>query len=409
MMLRTSRSKGAGGPRRGLPDDISPEFHLLRAQGEATSDDVEPHHPAAGIRIAVVGCGYWGSKHVRVLYSTPGVAHIALVDLNVCLARALQSSFPASSICETLEQALPLVDAVVIATPPRSHASLTLKAIRAGKHALVEKPLTTSLGDALCIAEEAERVGTVCMVGHTFQFNPAVRELRRRMHAGEFGQIYYIHSARLNLGLYRPDVNVVWDLAPHDISILNFLLDAEPKAVDAWGASLAFAGVEDMAYLRLEYDDPKVTGYAHLSWLDPRKTRTLTVVGSKKMAVYDDLAEEPLRIFDRGLHEPGSLGPSHERPPSYRYGDIVAPHIHPGEPLALQDRHFIDCIRHGLVPEACSEKALSIVAVLEALDRAMRHRSPVPVTSELAHRMRQSAPPSGSCPLPHTLDTELRR
>ena len=165
----------------------------------------------------------------------------------------------------------------------------------------------------------------------------------------KFGQIYYIHSARLNLGLYRPDVNVVWDLAPHDISILNFLLDATPTAVDAWGASLAFGGVEDVAYIRLEYEALKVTGHAHLSWLDPRKTRTVTVVGSEKMAVYDDLAAEPLRIFDRGVSSAEGFAPSHERPALYRYGDIVAPHIRSDEPLALQDRHFTDCILTGTV------------------------------------------------------------
>jgi predicted dehydrogenase len=229
------------------------------------------------------------------------------------------------------------------------------------------------------LVEQARRSGVVLMVGHTFQFNPALRELRRRLRAGELGRIYYIHSARLNLGLYRPDVNVVWDLAPHDISILNFLLDATPAAVDAWGASLAFGGVEDVAYIRLEYEQPKVTGCAHLSWLDPRKTRTVTVVGSEKMAVYDDLAEEPLRIFDRGVWCAEGCAPSHERPPLYRYGDIVAPHIRPDEPLAVQDRHFVDSIRHNTPPETSGEQALGIVATLEAIDRSIRQRRSVPV------------------------------
>ncbi|WP_198380633.1 Gfo/Idh/MocA family protein [Roseomonas sp. KE2513] len=327
-----------------------------------------------GVRVAVVGCGYWGSKHVRVLSAAPGVAGITLVEANRALALSLQSSFRAVTVCDSLEAALPHVDAVVIATPPRSHAELALTALRAGKHVLVEKPLATSSAEAALLLQEARRTGTVLMVGHTFQFNPAVRELRRRLLAGDFGTIHYIHSARLNLGLYRPDVNVVWDLAPHDISILNFLLGSAPRTVDAWSASFAFGGVEDVAYIRLEYDNPKVVGYAHLSWLDPRKTRTVTVVGSKKMAVYDDLAEEPLRIFDRGVQGCEDAAPSHERPAIYRYGDIVAPHIRPDEPLALQDRHFVDCILQGIEPETGGEHALGIISTLEAIDRSIGRR-----------------------------------
>jgi predicted dehydrogenase len=356
--------------------------------------------PNKGLCVGIVGCGYWGSKHVRVLSATPGVSGITLVDPDAALCAALHASFPASNVAASLEEALPLVDAVVIATPPKSHAELAMAALRARKHVLVEKPLATSVAQGQMLVEQARRSGTTLMVGHTFQFNPAVRELRRRLHAGEFGQIYYIHTARLNLGLYRPDVNVVWDLAPHDISILNFLLDATPKAVDSWGASLAFGNMEDIAYIRLDYEEPKVTGYAHLSWLDPRKTRTVTVVGSKKMAVYDDLAEEPLRIFDRGVQGAEGFTPSHERPPTYRYGDIVAPHIRPDEPLAMQDRHFIDCSRQNAVPESCGEKALGIVAVLEAIDRSMKRRGviPVPAGPELAPRDTWRTHAGGSLP-----------
>jgi len=334
----------------------------------------------SGLRIAVVGCGYWGSKHVRVLSATPGVEAITIVEPNAALARATHATFPAARICSALDQELRHVDAVVIATPPQSHARLAMQALVAGKHVLVEKPLATSTEDAMMLVEQARRSGLVLMVGHTFRYNPAVRELRRRLCAGEFGQIYYIHSARLNLGLYRPDVNVVWDLAPHDISILNFLLNATPSGVDAWATSLAFGGVEDMAYIRLDYDKPRVTGYAHLSWLDPCKTRSVTVVGSERMAVYDDLAEERLRIFDRGIDGGEGRMPPHERPPRYRYGDIVSPHIRPDEPLALQDRHFVDCVRDNLVPETSGEDALGIIATLEAISRSIRPRRLMPVT-----------------------------
>ena len=244
-----------------------------------------------GVRVGIVGCGYWGSKHVRVLSATAGVIEIALIEHDQSLCRSLQSVFPAARSFRSLQAALPHVDALVIATPPQTHADLALKAVREGKHVLVEKPLATSLMDAESLVEAAHLANSITMVGHTFQFNPAVRELRRRLASGELGRIYYIHSARLNLGLYRPDVDVVWDLAPHDVSILNYLLDSQPSSVIAWGDALAFGDVHDLAYIRLEYTKAKVTGYAHLSWLDPRKTRTVTVVGSEKIAISDDLAE----------------------------------------------------------------------------------------------------------------------
>jgi predicted dehydrogenase len=332
-----------------------------------------------GVRVGIVGCGYWGSKHARVLSATAGVSEIALIERDQSLCRRLQHIFPAARSFRSLQAALPHVDALVIATPPQTHAELALTAVREGKHVLVEKPLATSVMEAESLVEAAHLASSITMVGHTFQFNPAVRELRRRLAGGELGQIYYIHSARLNLGLYRPDVDVVWDLAPHDVSILNYLLDSQPNSVIAWGDALAFGDVNDLAYVRLEYEKPKVTGYAHLSWLDPRKTRTVTIVGSEKMAIYDDLAEERLRIYDRGLEGEIDGTPSHERPPTYRYGDMIAPHIRSDEPLAVQDKHFVDCIRTRAEPETGWTTGLAIVAVLEALQKSMQQRRLMPV------------------------------
>ncbi|WP_336489350.1 Gfo/Idh/MocA family protein [Methylobacterium nigriterrae] len=341
------------------------------------------------VRVGVVGCGYWGAKHVRVLSATPGVAELSLIERDVALCDNMQRVFPGTRAFRSLEAALPHVDAVVIATPPQTHGELALMAVREGKHVLVEKPLVTSLGEAESLVEAARLSDRITMVGHTFQFNPAVRELRRRMVSGELGKIYYIHSARLNLGLYRPDVNVVWDLAPHDVSILNYLLDSRPDSVMAWGASLAFGDVHDLAYLRLEYREPEVTGYAHVSWLDPRKTRTVTVVGSEKMAIYDDLSEDRLRIYDCGLEGHLDGPPLHERPPAYRYGDMIVPYIRPDEPLALQDKHFIDSIRTRTEPETDWMTGLSIVAILEALHQSIREGRPVSVSNSFA-RSRQA-------------------
>jgi predicted dehydrogenase len=323
-------------------------------------------------RIGVVGCGYWGSKHVRVLHGLPTVREVTVIDPDPRNSDAIRSAFPAVRAFADLDAALPHLDAVVIATPPRSHAELALAALRAGKHVMVEKPLATSLAEARLLVDEADRTGVVLMVGHTFEFNAAVRELKRRLTRGELGDIYYVHSARLNLGLYRSDVNVIWDLAPHDISILNYLLDAVPTRVMAWGSANAWAGVEDLAYLRLDYQQRGITGYVHVSWLDPHKVRRVTVVGSRRMAVYNDMAEERLRIFDRGVERPAQTNASYERPLSYRYGDIISPHIRFEEPLALENQHFVECIRNGSRPQTDGQSGLAVVAVLEAADQALR-------------------------------------
>jgi predicted dehydrogenase len=359
-------------------------------------------------RVGVVGCGYWGSKHVRVLSRLGSVGEVALIDPNPLSREAMLSAFPSARAFPDLESSLSHVDAVVIAVPARKHAELALKALRNGKHVLVEKPLATSLAEARLVVDEACRSNTILMVGHTFEFNPAVRELRRRLEQGELGEIYYIHSARLNLGPYRSDVNVVWDLAPHDISILNYVLRSTPTTVTAWGASHASTGLEDLAYARLEYEERRVTSYIHISWLDPIKVRRVTVVGSQKMAVYNDLHEERLRIFDRGVEGLSHDLHSFERPLSYRYGDIISPHIPLEEPLSLEDRHFVDCIRSGTAPETDGRDGLSVVGILEAMDRSLQAGAPVKVEYPLGFDGVSQAHTTGSrsrthydeCPLP---------
>ena len=324
-------------------------------------------------RIAVIGCGYWGSKHVRVLSTLPDVSQVAIVEPDPRRQAAILSAFPATRPFPDLQSALPHVDAVVIATPPETHSKLALTALRNCKHVLVEKPLTKSLEEAQLLVSEARLSNCVLMTGHTFLFNPAVKELRNRLVRGELGDVHYIYSARLNLGLYRCDANVVWDLAPHDIAIMNYLLDSAPTAVSAWSASLA-RNVEDVAYIRLDYGKLGVTGFIQLSWLDPRKVRTVTVVGKDKMAVYDDLAEERLRIYDRGVTSLEDGSPPHTLPLSYRYGDIISPHIPSEEPLALEDQHFVDCICNRAFPESSGQDGMLVIAILEAIDRALQNR-----------------------------------
>ena len=248
-------------------------------------------------------------------------------------------------------------------------------AMQHGKHVLVEKPLATTVAEGRAMVDQARKSNVVLMVGHTFLYNPAIRELRRRVRSGELGEVRYIHCARLNLGPYRSDVDVFWDLAPHDISVMNYLLDAMPVSATAWGDSLAFGSLNDLAYVRLEYENPKIIGAAHVSWLDPRKTRTVTVVGSQQMAVFDDLSPEPLRIFDRGLAAVDAASP--DRPITYRYGDIVAPHIRTDEPLAVQDRHFVESVLSGKAPDTDGLNGLSVVAVLAAARESARRKMPI--------------------------------
>ncbi len=336
----------------------------------------------AGLRIAVVGCGYWGSKHVRVLHGADGVGEVILVDGREDRLQSLARSYRAAPAFSTLESALPKVDAVVVATPPSTHLAVALEAIQAGKHVLVEKPLAPTTADARQLIDAASAAGVTLMVGHTFEYNPAVWKLRELVRNRELGDLYYLDSARLNLGLYQNDVNVILDLAPHDVSIINHVLGTKPIAVQAWASRHAHRRFEDVAYLRLFYDgffdDRGLSANIHVSWLDPCKVRRVTAVGSKKMAVYDDLAtEERIRILDKGV-SPGTGGDDMTQPPmSYRYGDIVVPFIAPDEPLAVQDQHFIECVSKGLTPLTDGANGLAVVEVLEAAQLSRRLGRPV--------------------------------
>lgn len=332
---------------------------------------------AGGLRVAVAGCGYWGSKHVRVLDAADGVAELVLVDSRDDRLRSLSRSYKVSCCYPALGPALEHADAVVVATPPSTHVPLALAAIAAGKHVLVEKPLAPSGAGARALITAAAAAGVVLMVGHTFEYNPAVRKLAELVRSEELGELYYIDSARLNLGLYQNDVNVIFDLAPHDISIINYVLGRTPVGVQAWASRHAHRRLADVAYLRLYYgdclDDHALSANIHVSWLDPCKVRRITAVGSKKMAVYDDLAaEERIRILDKGVCLPPEGDDLTQPPMSYRYGDIVVPFVSPDEPLAVQDRHFVECIANAARPLSDGEDGLSVVEALEAAELSRR-------------------------------------
>jgi predicted dehydrogenase len=337
------------------------------------------------VRVAVVGYGYWGSKHMRVLSSMPGV-QVTIVDQDVDRIAEAKRAYPAAEAARRLDEVLDRVDAVVVATPPSAHATIALQALRHGRHALVEKPLATTVEDAQSMVDAAAANGVHLMAGHTFEYNAAVWKLKELIDSGELGRILYIDAARLSLGKYQRDCNVIWDLAPHDISIASFLLDEVPRTTWVWAKRHVGNRHADVAYLRLDFERAATHAFVHVSWLDPCKVRRVTVVGDRKMAVYDDMSDnERIRVYDIGVDpaDPDDHGESHAMPVSYRTGDIVSPFIQFNEPLLVQDSHFIECIRTGATPNTPGQRGLDIVRVLAATDVAEATGRPAFVTARI--------------------------
>lgn len=328
---------------------------------------------AAALRVGVLGCGYWGAKHARVLHSMRDVCQLVLIDRREDRLAALAPMFAKVACYPDLSSALTELDALVIATPPSSHVALGLVAIEAGVHVLIEKPLATNVFGARRLIAAARDAGVILMTGHTFEYNAVVWRMRELIQGHHLGDLYHLDSARLNLGLYQTDVNVLWDLAPHDVSILNHLLGRSPTWVEAWSSRHAHHRLDDVAYLRLRYDETELQANIHVSWLDPCKVRRLTAVGSKKMAVYNDLAtEERIRIYDKGVSRPEAQDDLAQAPMSYRYGDIVAPYVAMEEPLSVQDHHFVCCVQSGTQPNTDGRNGLAVVEVLEAAQLSAR-------------------------------------
>jgi predicted dehydrogenase len=331
-------------------------------------------------RVAVVGYGYWGTKHARVLDAMPDV-EITICDGRPERTAEARRQFPKARLANDLTDVVQHVDAVVVATPPSTHARVALQSIEAGRHTLVEKPLATSPEEAHAIVDAAAERHVGLMVGHTFEYHAAVWKLKEIVASGELGRILYIDSARLNLGLYRNDVDVIWDLAPHDLSIISFILGEMPSSVTAWTHRNFGRRHADVAYLGLDFAETAARAFVRLSWLHPVKVRHVTVVGDRKMAVYDDLADQDrIRIYDTGVDPIFAADPDLTGVPiSYRAGDVVSPYVAIREPLLVQDSHFIDCVRSGRRPDTPGERGLDVVRVLSALDRAQASGQTVPV------------------------------
>ncbi len=327
------------------------------------------------IQLAVIGAGYWGPNLIRNFSQIPG-AHVEYVcDLDPAKLAPLAAQYPTLKTTRDYNDALrdSNIDAVVIATPVSTHRKLALDALRAGKHVLVEKPLAATSATAREIADGAREMQRVLMVGHTFIYNPAVTKVKALIERGTLGEIYYIDSSRVNLGLHQFDINVIWDLAPHDVSIILYWLGKRPLRVSARGNSYTQDNIEDVAFLTLEFAN-KVMAHIHVSWMSPAKLRRTTIVGSKQMLVYDDLeAMEKVKLYDSGV-ETLKLNPETraELQRIYRVGDVISPRLDAVEPLRVECAHFVECIRDGKTPRTDGDAGVAVVQVLEAATQSLR-------------------------------------
>ncbi len=335
----------------------------------------------APIGVAVVGCGYWGPNLARNVAECPELRLQTVCDRDPAQLRALAARHPDACAVRELDAVLcdEAVEAVIVATPPQSHHALVKRALLAGKHVLVEKPLATTLTDACELADLARAEELVLMPGHTFIYSPPVNAVRELVRDGTVGDVHFITSSRMNLGKYQSD-GVVCDLAPHDLSILMYWLDQPVVEVAASGSSVIARGVPETAFLTLTFAGG-TTANVQLSWLAPRKVRQMIVVGSKRMVQYDDTAsDEPVRVYDRGMDvQPAANFGEHQL--TYRTGDIVIPRVEPQEPLRLELEDFARAIRTGEEPRSNVELGVNIVAAVEMAEASMRDNG-VPVGFE---------------------------
>ncbi|HEY4394709.1 MAG TPA: Gfo/Idh/MocA family oxidoreductase [Polyangia bacterium] len=334
--------------------------------------------PGDPIRIAVFGAGHWGPNLIRNFDNPPASIVKRIVDRDAARLQQVRARFPGAAVSQDAADTFadPAIDAVVIATPTSSHHALCKAALEAGKHVLVEKPITTQGDAADELAALAQRRRRVLMVGHVFIFNLAVQRVRAYLEAGDLGRLYYVSMVRTNLGPIRADVNAAWDLMSHDISIANYWLGAEPEAASAVGGTWINAGREDTVFATLRYPGGVLVN-VHASWLNPRKSRDVTVAGDKRMLTFDDMdIMEPLRIYDKRVSDRATTTEVVDTFASFRAsireGDITIPKVSTGEPLRNECEHFLDCIRTGQRPLVGGAEGAAVVRALEAIDRSMR-------------------------------------
>ena len=326
------------------------------------------------IQVAQIGCGYWGPNLLRNLIANKDCQVRTVVDLSEDRRNFVKGLYPSVGVTDDVEYIFgdDTIDAVVIATPAESHYLLTVESIKSGKHVLVEKPMAMNVEEVKEIGVLSKKNNLVAMVGHTFIYNPAVRYVKKLIDSGELGDIRYIYSQRVNLGRIRSDVDALWNLAPHDISIIQYWLnEPEPIHVTRSGMDYVQKGIDDVVFLNIVYPN-NVLVNIHVSWLDPHKIRRMTVVGSEKMVVYDDIAENKVAIYDKGIDRMAVLGEhmDFDDPSTFtfnhRSGDVVLPKIKWQEPLNVEIEHFVDCILNGTECMTGVEHTKKVVSILSS-------------------------------------------
>jgi predicted dehydrogenase len=328
------------------------------------------------LKVGLVGAGYWGPKLLRNFHTAANSRVRMVADLNPKLLADLTRQYRDIETTTDFKQMLDSdVEAVVIATPVSTHYRLASEALLAGKHVMVEKPITRTSQEAQKLIDLAESRGLTLMVGHTFEYNPAVEMLRHLVVSGEIGKVMYVSATRTNLGLFQKDINVLWDLAPHDLSIILFVLGVDPVAVSASGAAYVQPGIHDVARMTVDLDGG-VQAHIHVSWLDPCKVRKVTVVGSKKMVVFDDIeAQEKIKVYDKGVDVPERTADYGEFQLSYRYGGITIPRVPLHEPLSVECAHFVDSVQRRQTPRSSGRVGLKVVKILESADISLHNGS----------------------------------
>jgi len=334
---------------------------------------LDGHPSSAPVRIAVVGLGYWGPNLVRNLHELAEAEVAYVCDGRQEALDKISLRYPGIGRTQSFDTVLadPTVEAVAIATPVSSHYELASRALEAGKHVFIEKPLARSSVEAVDLIERARAYGLVLMPGHTFLYSPPVNAIRTLISTGALGEIYFVSMSRVNLGLHQADVSVAWDLGPHDFSILRYWLDESPIHVTALSRGCVIPSIADVTFINLEFPSQTIA-HVELSWLAPSKLRRTTIVGSEKMVVYDDTSTEPVRVFDSGvtLKNPESFG---EYRLTYRTGDIVSPQIGAVEPIRLEMADFCAAIRTSSSPRSTAEIGLEVVRIIEAVDASLEH------------------------------------
>jgi predicted dehydrogenase len=328
------------------------------------------------LKIGIIGYGYWGPNLVRNFYELSNCNVIAVSDLNPQRLVQAKSRYPTIKVTENYQDLVtdPDVDAIAISTPVNSHFELAMASLKARKHVLVEKPLTSNSEQSLQLIEEAKKRKLILMVDHTFVYTGAVRKIKDLLTQGDLGDIYYYDSIRTNLGKFQPDVNVIWDLAVHDLSILDYVLPLKPVAVSATGISHIQGEPENIAYITLFFDNSCIA-HVHVNWLAPVKVRKILIGGSQKMVLFDDIEpSEKIKVYDKGLTLKENPENFYKMLVGYRSGDMYAPQFDGTEALYTEANHFLDCIQHGVKPITDGESGLRIVKILEAATKSVKNK-----------------------------------